>query len=71
MPGTGIFDASGVLDCEVGRNYVGGVPNPVDRDLLIQTDIRKSNHTVNTNFSYMTMSQLLPKMRGQILKKPR
>ena len=35
MSGSGINDASGVLVSEVGRNYLGGVPNPVDGDLMI------------------------------------
>ena len=48
MPGTGIYDASGVLNSEVGRNYVGGVPNPVDSDLMIDpTDIQNCTNTVN------------------------
>ena len=34
MADSGIFDASGVLISEVGRNYVGVVPNPVDGDLM-------------------------------------
>ena len=40
MSETGINDASGALFTNVGRNYVGGVmPEPVDRDQVIQTGI--------------------------------
>ena len=47
MAGPGIINASGVLNSEEGRNYVGGAPNPVDGDLL--TDhIQIQNFTINT-----------------------
>ena len=40
MSETGTNDASGVLFTNVGRNYVEGVmPEPVDRDQVIQTGI--------------------------------
>ena len=44
MASTGINDAPGVLKSDRVRNYVGGEPNPVDRDLEIRTDIQKSNN---------------------------
>ena len=46
MASTGINDAPGVLNSDGVRTYVGGVPNPVDRDLEIRTDIQKSNNNV-------------------------
>ena len=39
MSSTGINDAPGVLNYDEGRNYVGGEPNPVDRDQEIRSDI--------------------------------
>ena len=50
MSSTGINDAPGVLNRDGVRNYVGGVPNPVDRDLEIRTDIQNSNNNVKVNF---------------------
>ena len=45
MSGSGIYDASGVLISEVGRNYVGGDgPDPVDRDTIIRTDLQYINN---------------------------
>ena len=44
MSGSGINDASGVLVSEVGRNYVGGVPNPVDSDLMIDPTNNTDNN---------------------------
>ena len=47
MSGSGIYDASGVLISEVGRNYVGGAPNPVDGDLMTD-QIQIQNFKNNT-----------------------
>ena len=47
MAGSGIFNASGVLISEEGRNYVGGAPNPVDGDLM--TDQIQFQNFTNTN----------------------
>ena len=47
MSGSGIVDASGVLFKEVGRSYMGVVPNPVDGDLVI--DPTKIQNFTNIN----------------------
>ena len=52
MSTTGINDAPGVLNCDGVRNYVGGVPNPVDRDLEIRTDIQKSDTNNDLKLTY-------------------
>ena len=47
MSSTRINDAPGVLNSDRVRDYVGGTPNPVDRDHEIRTDILNYNHNVN------------------------
>ena len=46
MAGSGIDDASGALSCNRVQNYVGGIPNPVDRDREIHTDIQNFDNNV-------------------------
>ena len=45
MPGVGLNDPSMAANSREGRNYVGGTePNPVDRDVNIQTELQNLNN---------------------------
>ena len=45
MSGLGLNDALGAVNSNVGRNYVGGeMPEPVDRDHMIQTELQNATN---------------------------
>ena len=44
MSSTGLNDAPGVANNDRVRNYVGGEPNPVDRDQMIRSDIQNDTN---------------------------